>query len=65
MPDNPNYHQTSQGWERKPNAPDAGHKSRVDWNRQQNLANIRQGIADGRAKQNAINEAHKQKHGGG
>lgn len=63
MADNPNYVQTSTGWVRKEGAPDAAHKSRINWDRVQSVENARKGVSELRQKQDAANKAHKEKHG--
>jgi hypothetical protein len=64
MPTNPNYHETSDGWERKSDAPDAKHPSRINWDRIQRVNDARQGVSDLRQKQDQRNEEYRRKHGG-
>ena len=63
MADNPNYVQKNGGWVRNSNAPDEGHKSRLNWKRQENLQKIREGVAEARQKQNQRNEEYRRTHG--
>ena len=64
MQDNPNYVLVNSEWVRRPDAPDAKHKSRVDFNRMDNLEQIRAAIAEARKKQNQINEEYRRSHNG-
>lgn len=61
---NPNYHETADGYERRESATDAQHKSRLDWQRNENLKEIRQGVSDLRREQDRRNEEYRQKRGG-
>lgn len=61
---NPNYEETAEGWQRKPDAPDAKHTSRIDWHGGDSLRNAREGVSDLRQKQDERNEEYKRKHGG-
>lgn len=63
MADNSNYQEVNGGLWRKPEAPDARHKSRLNWKRQENLDAIRQGISELRRRQNERNEEYRRRHG--
>lgn len=63
MPDNPNYEERDGGNWRKENAPDAKHKSRINWARVESVENARQGVSELRRIQNQRNEEHRKRHG--
>ena len=65
MQGNPNYELVNGVWVRKPDAPDAKHKSRVDWPRVQSVQNARQSVAELREQQNQRNEEYRRSHGHG
>lgn len=62
MPTNSNYQETNEGWERKSDAPNAQHESRINWGRVDSVNNARQGVSDLREKQNQRNEEHRKSH---
>lgn len=65
---NPNYVQKNGGWVRNPNAPNVKvttpAQSHIKWDRMKSIENMRKQIQQQRQNQNAVNQAHKQKHGG-
>jgi hypothetical protein len=65
MSGNSNYEETESGWNRKPTAPDAKHKSRINWLRVESVDNARSGVSELRKRQNERNEEHRKKHGNG
>ena len=63
MADNPNYQQQNGGWVRNPNAPDAGHKSRINWDRMKSVENAQEAVRKQREIQNQRNEEYRRTHG--
>lgn len=64
MTDNPNYHVTQDGYERRPDAPNAKHKSRISWTRQADIEATRAWLKQQRELQRQRNEEYKRRHNG-
>lgn len=60
---NPNYQDIGDGYMRRDDAPDAKHKSRINWGRLIGVENARQSVSELRRIQNQRNEEYRRKRG--